>query len=122
LTKKLEIAKGSKLSYRSADTNEIDYDLNCSIGKLEGLAIYVNKADIPEGTENNEDEGIFDVYNSLINIFGNNGALIPSYGENKNEIAMYFYGEREYNFMLNKAIPFLKENTICKNYRTTQIT
>ena len=116
IAEKLEIAKGSKLSYRSANTNEINYDLDCSIGKLEGLSIYVNKADIPE------DEGIFDVYNSLINIFGNNGALISSYGENKDEIAMYFYGEREYNFMLNKAIPFLKENSICKSYRTTQIT
>ena len=119
--KKLEVAKGSKISYWAADkdANEAKFDLTCPIGDLEGLGIYINKVDLQEEAE--EGEGIADVYHSLIDILGNNGALEYSYGENANEVALYFYGEGGYEFMLNKVLPFLKENPLGQKCKTEQI-
>ena len=117
--KKLEVAKGSKMSYRATDEDANKFDLTCPIGELEGLGIYINKTDLPE--EETEGEGIIDIYHLLIDILRNNGALIPSYGENTNEVALYFYGEGGYEFMRNKVAPFLKENLLGQKCRIVQI-
>lgn len=68
-----------------------------------------------------EVDTVIELYNSLINILGNNGALTPSHSENKNQIALYFYGEREYKYLLNKITPFLKDNIVGKKSSVVQI-
>ena len=121
IAEKLEVAEGSTLKYYSADKDVSDskIDMTCSTGKLIGLGIYIKNTDIPE--DENEGEGIGYIYNSLIETLSNNGALIPSYGENLNEVGMYYYGEGDYKSMLNKAITFLKNTAYNHKYRTIQI-
>lgn len=116
----LEVASGSKLKYYAKDKNiDSRFDVEHQIGKLTGLGIYIDKQVLEE--DQVEVDTVIELYKSLINILGNNGALTPSHSENENQIALYFYGEREYEYLLNKITPFLKDNVVGKKSSVVQI-
>ncbi|MCL5246913.1 hypothetical protein M4I21_13910 [Cellulophaga sp. 20_2_10] len=120
IAKNLEIANGSKLKYYAKNENvNQEFNVECPIGKLAGLGVYIDTK-VLEGQQIEVDT-VIELYNSLINILGNNGALTPSHSENTNQIALYFYGEREYEYLLNKITPFLKDNVVGKNCKVVQI-
>lgn len=119
VAQKLEVAKGSKLKYRSAGKDSFEYDVEYSTGNLEGLAIYLNGTDLPD--EVYEEYNIDEVVNELLNLLSNNGALNHSYWEGANETALYFYGEGDFYTMLEKVTPFLNEHPLCLKCRTVRI-
>ncbi|MGJ8660254.1 MAG: hypothetical protein ACSHWV_10410 [Cellulophaga fucicola] len=89
------------------------------IGKLVGLGVYVKTKFLQE--KDISVDTVIELYNSLIKILGNNGALILSYSENENQIVLYFYGERDYNYLASKISPFLKDNIVGKECVIEQI-
>ncbi|MEP0214384.1 MAG: hypothetical protein ABJD66_14270 [Cellulophaga sp.] len=116
----IEVAKGSKLKYYAKEKNaNSKFDVEYPIGKLVGLGLYIEKKFLQE--KNIEFDVVTELYNSLIKILGNNGALIPSYSENENQIGLYFYGERDYNYLASKISPFLKDNIVGKECVIEQI-
>lgn len=120
IAKNLEVANGSKLKYYAKDKNvNPEFNVEYPIGKLVGLGVYIDTQVLED--EQIEVDTVIELYNSLINILGNNGALTPSHSENENQIALYFYGEREYEYLLNKITPFLKDNVVGKKSSVVQI-
>ncbi|SFW36474.1 tetratricopeptide repeat protein [Cellulophaga fucicola] len=120
MAKNLEVANGSRLKYYAKDKDvNPEFNVEYPIGKLVGLGVYIDTQALED--EQIEVDTVIELYNSLINILGNNGALTPSHSENKNQIALYFYGEREYEYLLNKITPFLKDNVVGKNCKVVQI-
>ena len=118
---KLEAAKGSVLKYRSAKNNStpLVYDLELSLGNLEGIAVYLNGTDLPD--EVYEENDINEVITTLYDLLSNNGALQYSYWDGPQDAALYFYGEGEYETMLNKITPFLKEHPLCQKCKVVHI-
>lgn len=120
IAKNLEVANGSKLKYYAKDKDvNPEFNVEYPIGKLVGLGVYIDTQVLED--EQIEVDTVIELYNSLINILGNNGALTPSHSENENQIALYFYGEREYEYLLNKITPFLKDNVVGKKSSVVQI-
>lgn len=120
VAKNIEVANGSKLKYYAKDKNaNSSFDVEYPIGKLVGLGVYVKTKFLQE--KDISIDTVIELYNSLIKILGNNGALIPSYSENENEIALYFYAERDYDYLVNKITPFLKNNLVGKECIVKQI-
>lgn len=120
VVEKLEVAKGSTMTFSCATNDDTQFDATYPIGNLVGLGIYINKKDLPEEREE-ENEDISDIFHSLVDVLSSNGALIPSYGDNGKEVALYFYGEGEYIQMKNKAIALLKNTPLGRKCRTVQI-
>lgn len=118
IMRKLEVAKGSKLRYRSASSDE--YEAECLIGGLDGLAVYLNGTDLPDEVYENND--INEVFSELIDRLSCNGALNWSYWQGPRETAFYFYGEGGVDMMLAKVQPFLNEHPLCQKSRTVFLT
>lgn len=118
IMRKLEVAKGSKLKYRSAASGS--YESECQIGGLDGLAVYLNGTDLPD--EIYEQHDINDVYSELLELLRNNGALTPSYWQGPQETALYFYGEGGFEMMLEKIQPYLNEHPLCQQSRVVCLT
>ncbi len=118
LARKLEVAKGSILRYRPAGNNSkaSDYEREYPIGKMEGIAVYINGTDLPDEIYKECDINV--VYDTLFNILSNNGGLMPSYWAGPTETALYFYGEGSAKAMLEKVMPFLNEYPLCRQCRT----
>jgi tetratricopeptide (TPR) repeat protein len=113
---KLEATKGSRLKYRfTADTTETEYP----IGKLEGFAVYLNGADLPDEVYKNN--SIREVVDKLCGLLSRNGTLVFSHWNGPKETALYFYGEGGIETMLAKAAPFLKAHPLCEKCRIVRL-
>jgi tetratricopeptide (TPR) repeat protein len=115
MAQKWDIAKGSKLSYRSAKKRGIRREKEQTVGNMEGVAVYFNGTDLPDEVYAQND--INDVIDTLTDILGDNGALIWSYWDGPQETALYFYGEGGATLMLDKITPFLNEHPLSQKCR-----
>jgi tetratricopeptide (TPR) repeat protein len=120
IAQKLEVARGSSLLCRSdCQDKDASEESEYPIGNLEGFAVYLNRTDLPDATY--ENNNVNEVVDRLLALLGDNGALVWSYWNGPTEIALYFYGEGGFDFMLEKAAPLLNEHPLCQKCRIVRI-
>lgn len=104
--------RGSKITYHVGDTpHEIP------VGRMEGLAIYLNGTDLPDDVYTSCDINfVFEEINKLIEEHG----TILGHWEGPTETALYMYGTSA--AAMQKAItPFVTQYPLCQKSRFAQI-
>ena len=105
----LGVPKGSRLIL--PDSPEIP------VGRLEGLALYLNGTDLPaEVYQSNDINDLIEQADTLLEGIGR----IYSWWEGPAETALYFYGE-SYEKILNALKKLIEESPLCQKSRVVQI-
>jgi hypothetical protein len=102
--------KGSKVIFN-------DSRKEVSIGKLEGLAIYLDGETLPEEVYTNSDINF--VLAELSSAIGYSGVADRNW-QGAKETALYFYG-MSFERMKESILPFVNSYPLCANARITQI-
>ncbi|MCI8336480.1 MAG: hypothetical protein HFI72_04910 [Peptococcaceae bacterium] len=110
---KIGIAKGSKLIWQTTE----DTDREQPVGRLEGLALYLNGTDLPKEVYQTCD--INQLIEQIENLLDTNGSLY-SWWEGPEQTALYFYGA-SYGAMLAAIEQLLQEHPLCEKCITNQI-
>lgn len=87
------------------------------VGRLEGLALYVNGIELPDEVYENCD--INHVIESICELIDGKGEFY-SYNEHLSDTALYFYGD-SFQEMADLIAPFLQEYPLCEKSRVIQI-
>ena len=103
------VPKGSRLLL--SENGEIP------VGRLEGLALYLNGTELPaEVYQNNDINQVIDKAEELLSELGG----LYSWWEGPEETALYFYGD-SYEKMLAALTPLIEEEPLCQKSRVVQI-
>ena len=115
IIEKLGVAKGSKLLL----WNKTDDEVWCErpVGRLEGMALYLNGTDLPaEIYQNCDINYVIEQTESLMKGIG----AMYSWWEGSQNTALYFYGE-SYEKMLSAIKNFTEEYPLCQKCVIKQI-
>lgn len=107
----LGVPKGSKLIFDDPNKKEIP------VGRLEGLALYLNGTELPAEVYQSCD--INYAIEQMDERLSGIGRLY-SWWEGPQDTALYFYGE-SYEKMLNAVKDFIEEYPLCQKCRAVQI-
>ena len=92
-------------------------NINEPVGRLEGLALYMNETELPEEVYTSCDINYaIEQICRLLNGIGE----FHSYMEKQDETALYFYGS-SYHEMKDLIRPFIKSYPLCKKSKLKQI-
>ena len=92
-------------------------DLEVAVGRLEGLALYMNGTELHDEVYENCD--INYAIDQMEELMGNIGSMY-SYWEGPNDTAIYFYGD-SFEEMKRCIEPFLNEYPLCQKCRIEHI-
>ncbi|MDR0902366.1 MAG: hypothetical protein LBM92_06320 [Opitutaceae bacterium] len=115
---RLEIAKGSMLTFRAKGGEKLSAH---PVGRLEGFAVRLNRADLPHANTC-KTKNLNEMADELLGLLSSNGAMVWSYWNGPEEVALYFYGEGGVDGMIEKARPFLDAHPPYQKSRITRLT
>jgi hypothetical protein len=102
--------RGSKLIWNDG-ANELAF------GTCEGLAVYLNGADLPDSVYEDCDVNV--VYEELGRLVGSEGRVV-SHWQGPQETALYLYGQSA-DAMLSRIRPFLDTYPLCQKARVVKL-